>query len=150
MDLVDKYGRDILTSEKMQKEQEFRHHGRKSCFCHSVNVAYESVKLAKKWCKTADMRALVRGALLHDYYLYDWHISEKSHKWHGFKHAKTALENASRDFELNDIERDIIRKHMFPLNLRIPKYKETWIVCLADKICAVKDMFAVNKCSHGK
>lgn len=149
MDFIVKYGRDILLSENMRKEQGFRHHGRKSCFCHSVCVAYESVKIAEKFCKTADMRSLVRGALLHDYYLYDWHVSDKSHKWHGFKHAKTALRNAERDFDLNDREKDIIRKHMFPLNIALPKYKETWIVCLADKICAVRDIFSrKNDCGR--
>ena len=35
------------------------------------------------------------------------------------------------------IERDIIKKHMFPLNIAFPKYKESLIVCIADKIIAL-------------
>ena len=50
-----------------------------------------------------------------------------------------ALENAERDYELNDIERDMIKKHMFPLNPAPPKYIETVILCIADKICAFKE-----------
>ena len=64
-------------------------------------------------------------------------------------HAKTALKNAVRDFSLNKKERDIIRKHMFPLNLLPPLCRESWIVCLADKICAFSDMFKKSsRCSR--
>ncbi len=40
------------------------------------------------------------------------------------------------DFSINKIEEDIILKHMFPLNIDIPKYRESWIVTVADKISA--------------
>ena len=82
---------------------------------------------------------MIRGALLHDYFLYDWHIPDKNHRLHGFIHAKKALLNASRDFKLNDIEKNMIYTHMFPMNLRIPKYKESIILCIADKIVAIKE-----------
>ena len=49
------------------------------------------------------------------------------------------MKNARRDFELNEIEQDMIRKHMFPLNPVPPKYRESWILCMADKICASKE-----------
>lgn len=84
-------------------------------------------------------KSLIRGALLHDYFLYDWHKSE--HRLHGFFHAKRALKNAESDFKLNDIEKNIIKRHMFPLNICPPKYRESWIVCLADKLCAVEEFF---------
>lgn len=47
--------------------------------------------------------------------------------------------NAMQEFELSEVEKDIIRKHMFPLTLIPPRYRETWIVCLVDKICSVKE-----------
>lgn len=147
-DLVYEYGKDILTSENFLRETAFRHHGAKSCFCHSVCVAYESVRLALKSKKKIDMRSLVRGALLHDYYLYDWHENDKNHKLHGYIHAKRALENAEKDFGLNDVERDIIFKHMFPLNIRFPRYRETYIVCMADKICSMKDFNKRENCEN--
>ena len=87
----------------------------------------------------ASLKSLVRGALLHDYFLYDWHIADNSHKWHGFKHANTALLNACRDFELNEIEKNMIKTHMFPLNIALPKYRESVILCIADKMCAAKE-----------
>ncbi len=99
-------------------------------------MAYVSFSIAKKFHINCDYNSLIRGALLHDYFLYDWHVSDESHKWHGFSHARMALLNASRDFELTPIEKDIIEKHMFPLNIRLPKYKESYLVTIADKICS--------------
>ena len=86
-----------------------------------------------------DMRSMIRGALLHDYFLYDWRDGEAGHDLHGFKHARRALLNAERDFELSAIARDVIVKHMFPLNITPPRYRETVFVTVADKVCAVRE-----------
>lgn len=85
---------------------------------------------------SCDQHALIRGALLHDYFLYDWHEKDDSHKWHGFYHAGKALQNAMEDFALSEIEKETIRRHMFPLNPIPPRCREAWIVTLADKICS--------------
>ena len=111
-------------------------HGTTSTLEHCISVAYVSFSIAKKFHINCNYNSLIRGALLHDYFLYDWHVSDESHKWHGFSHARMALLNASRDFELTPIEKDIIEKHMFPLNIRLPKYKESYLVTIADKICS--------------
>lgn len=65
-------------------------------------------------------------------------------KWHGFRHAQRALDNAQRDFHLNAVERDVIRKHMFPLNLRPPRYRESVLVSCADKLCALGEMVELS------
>lgn len=131
---------DILLSEGMQQEKLLPHHGKISCYQHSLAVSLMGLYLVDKYNFDVDETSLIRGALLHDYYLYDWHKGHKSHRFHGFIHAHRALNNACRDFNLNKIEKDIIRKHMFPLNLALPKYKESWIVTLADKIVATKEL----------
>ena len=42
----------------------------------------------------------------------------------------------------NEIEKDIIAKHMWPLTLRhVPKYKESIIVTMVDKYCSTKETF---------
>ncbi len=113
--------------------KQYKHHGKTSVYKHSLNVAYMSYKLAKRWNLNVDYRALLRGALLHDYFLYDWHVGELRRPLHGFYHPGKALENADKDFDLNETERDIIKKHMFPLTMYVPRHKESWIVCMVDK-----------------
>lgn len=124
---------------RLSLEKSFFQHGTCSVYKHSVSVALESITIADRLGVHVDYKSLVRGALLHDYFLYDWHEADESHRLHGFTHAGRALENAERDYELNDIERDMIKKHMFPLNPAPPKYIETVILCIADKICAFKE-----------
>jgi len=59
---------------------------------------------------------------------------------HGFTHPLTALNNASERFKLNRIESDIIRRHMFPLTLIPPRYKESWLVMIVDKIVTIGEI----------
>ena len=139
IELIKYYGSDILKSENMQKEKEFIQHGDVSVYEHSVSVALECLKIANYLQIPIDIKSLIRGALLHDYFLYDWHEKDDSHKWHGFRHAKTALKNAKKEYILSEIEENMIYCHMFPLNLRIPKYRESIILCIADKIVATKE-----------
>lgn len=126
---------------KLIAEKTFLQHGIISVYRHSVSVALLSLYIAEKLRLNVDKPSLVRGALLHDYFLYDWHERNGGHRWHGFIHAERALANAVRDFSLNPIERDIIRKHMFPLNITLPRYRESYIVTCADKIVAVYETF---------
>jgi len=98
---------------------------------------YFSYYLALKMNAPVDIHSLIRGALLHDYFLYDWHQKDPSHRLHGFRHPKTALGNAQRDYYLNWKEKNIIARHMFPLIPVPPQCREAWIVCLADKWCAL-------------
>ncbi len=137
--IIKKYGEDIFSLDKISVEKKFIHHGKVTVYEHSLNVTYYCIMIALLLPFRVDFRSLVRGALLHDYFLYDWHEADESHRLHGFTHAGRALENAERDYELNDIERDMIKKHMFPLNPAPPKYIETVILCIADKICAFKE-----------
>lgn len=135
------YASDIINSENMQKNKEYIQHGNVSIYKHCYDVTMLSLRVSKKLRLKVDKKALIRGALLHDYFQYDWHVKDASHKLHGIRHAKTALKNADREFELTKKEKDIIKKHMFPLNIRPPRYKETYIICMCDKICAIKEFF---------
>lgn len=147
MNIIKTYGLEVLKSKNFRKERKFIQHGNVTTYEHSVRVAKMSVRLAKFLRIKADMRSLVRGALLHDYFLYDWHIEKTSSGLHGFSHAATALSNAKRDFDVNAVESDIIARHMFPLNIRPPKYKESWLVCAADKLCAAEETAHTFSCA---
>ena len=50
-------------------------------------------------------------------------------------------DNAKKYFNINEIEKDMILKHMFPLTLKFPKYKETFVIILVDKWCTMKEFF---------
>jgi uncharacterized protein len=125
-------------------------HGSTSVYEHSVNVACTSLKISFVLKKvlhfTVDEHSLVRGALLHDYFLYDWHRNESWHKWHGFRHPFFALMNAQKVCSLTPTEIDIIIHHMFPLTLIPPHTPEGIIVMIADKICALYETFRMNEC----
>ena len=119
-------------------------HGQTTTLEHVAAVAYLSLALVRWLGLHCDERALVRGALLHDYYLYDWHDHNAApDNWHGFTHPCHALRNAEKDFpDLTDLERDIIAHHMFPLVPSPPRHKEALVVSLVDKICSTAEVFA--------
>lgn len=143
-ELIEKFAVDIINSPGMQSEKEFMQHGRISCYTHSLSVANMSIRIARSLRVHTDVKSMIRGALLHDYFLYDWHEPDAGHKLHGFTHARKALVNAERDFNLTDIERDIIVKHMFPMNICLPLHRESCIVTLADKLCALREVFTAH------
>lgn len=118
----------------------FVQHGGVSVYEHCVRVAALSCRLADAFGVEVDKDALIRGALLHDYFLYDWHEKDDSHRLHGFTHPRTALRNALEDWDLDEVEQNMILRHMFPLTPVPPACTEGWLVCLADKLCAIHEM----------
>ncbi len=124
---------------RLGMERRYYQHGVTTIFQHSINVACVSCKIAEKYHLDVDYYALIRGALLHDYFLYDWHVKDRSHRFHGFTHPRRALENADKEFQLTETERNMIYCHMFPLTPIPPSTQEAWIVCIADKICALSE-----------
>lgn len=135
---------DIYEHEEFLKLKEFYHHN-SSIYEHVMKVSY----FAYKACKVLklDYQSAARGGLLHDFFLYDWRNHDvpdlPEDKFHGIEHPKISFANAEKHFTLNDIEKDIIIKHMWPLTLVPPKYKESFIVSFADKYLASKEF--VNK-----
>lgn len=145
----------LLLCEELQKRKLFKHH-KKSVWDHLISVSFKSYKYSLKF--SCDSRVCAIGGLLHDFYPYAWQYSEElesfdSHyldrlkkkeslfKKHGFTHAKEAYDNYLKyfkEFEDKKISNCIIR-HMFPLNIIPPRYKESWIVTFADKVDSFKD-----------
>jgi uncharacterized protein len=141
---------EVWKNTRVEESARYIQHGHTSVFRHSVSVAYVSFWLARRLHIETDEHALIRGALLHDYFLYDWHEPDDSHKWHGFFHAGKAWRNALRDIpDLSPKEENMIRRHMFPLNPIPPTCREAWILCLADKICSTQETVE-GFCTHVK
>ena len=132
--------REILRGGRYEEMKKFYSHSDITVYTHCIKVAFAAYRFAVENNIPCDKKSLIRGALLHDYYLYDWHDPNKGFRWHGFKHHRFALQNAERDFPLTRRERRIIYSHMFPLTFWcIPKCREAWIVSIADKIVATEE-----------
>ncbi len=145
--LIKEAARDILRSKNIPLMRKHIQHGSISVHRHCVDVALASVKIKRKFNIKCSEIEMIRGALLHDYFLYDWHTYKpaKREKLHGFTHAAKALENATHEYILTPKERDIIQKHMWPLNLKAPKCKEAWIVTIADKYCSLMETLHLHR-----
>lgn len=131
--------KNLNENTRFLETKNFIQHGDTSVYEHVINVSYMAIEIAESLNLNVDYDSLIRGALLHDYFLYDWHDKKTRPMLHGFYHPGIALLNAKKELSLNEIEEDIIKKHMFPLTLFPPKYKEAWVVTLADKIVATKE-----------
>ena len=107
---------NLSQKSHLRRMEKFTQHGDTSCLLHTIAVAYYSIKIAEFFGIKYKKRDLIRGALLHDYFLYDWHDGEKERSIHGFT-------------------------HMFPLTVIPPTCREGWIVCLADKYCSLYETF---------
>ncbi|MBR3317252.1 MAG: phosphohydrolase [Atopobiaceae bacterium] len=126
----------VCSRGRVQEMRHFPQHGCVSTYDHVVRVS----RTALRWSRALPIRVheheLVRGALLHDYYLYDWH--DPQNVGHATRHPLRALRNAEEDFGLTERERNIIASHMWPLPpTRIPRCVEAWVVCAADKWCSL-------------
>lgn len=132
---------DIKSDNHVQEMKKYIQHGDVSTYEHCENVAKLCYKFNKALPLHADLKTLLVGAMLHDFYLYDWHEEgDGSHHWHGFRHASRASQNAEKYFDIDNKTADVIKSHMWPLNPeRIPRSKEAWMVCIADKCVSLQE-----------
>lgn len=135
----------IIESSEFQKLKNIEHHTG-STFEHSINVAYIAYKIAYRY--NLDINSVVRGALLHDFFLYQFDKTFNSMLLinaikHFINHPNVALENARNIFQLNPKEENIIKGHMFPFGM--PKSKEAWTVCYADKYITILEYLSYLK-----
>lgn len=129
---------DICTDRTVQKMKLYRQHCDTNCFVHCYEVSFHCYKICK--LLGFDYIAAVRGAMLHDLFLYDWRKNNHENSWHAFTHGKIAYNNACKIFELGDIEKDMIINHMWPLSFSFPKTMEGWVLTFVDKYCALKEI----------
>lgn len=144
---------DIVKSKNFVFTKRHIQHGNMTVNNHCMNVAKYSLAISRKLEKLGIQcckAELVRGALLHDYFLYDWHEPDyiKPHRLHGFYHPGIALKNAQKEYALTPREADIIKKHMWPLTIVPPMCREAWIVTAVDKWCSLLETIHVHK-GHG-
>jgi len=137
--------REFMEHEEFLKLAGINHHGN-SILDHTIKVSYLAWKAGI--LPGLDRKSMVRGAMLHDFFLYDWKKKSPERKrkfyeifkMHGFTHPAEALKNAKLYFDLNDIEENIIKRHMFPLTPVPPLYAESWLVTLCDKWVSLSEI----------
>ena len=115
---------DIVSNKNFQKLKTYNQHYDTSCYLHSYKASYYCYKISKKlgW----DYISATRAAMLHDFFLYDWHDKTIDRKgFHAFTHPICAAMNASILFDISEKEKDIISSHMWPLTIKnYPKSKK--------------------------
>ena len=124
----------FLNDERILRMRDISMHRGSNCYEHSFKVAKYAMKIALRGNKkNLDLETLLIGAILHDYYLYDWRKDRSKLKKHAYKHPYIASENATRDFGVSKEIKKIIETHMWPFNFKdFPSSKEARIVDIAD------------------
>ncbi|CDB32287.1 putative uncharacterized protein [Clostridium sp. CAG:575] len=131
---------DMIENNTVKQMHDFKQHYETTCFEHCLVASYYCYLLCKKF--NLDYISCSRAAMVHDLFLYDWRKRQNGRKGlHAFTHPQTAYDNASKLFDLNEKEKDIIVKHMWPVTLALPKYKESYILTLVDKYCALNESY---------
>lgn len=133
---------DLLSDKNILRLRDFAHHKGTTRFQHCLNVSYYNFRLCKFFHLNA--RAGARAGLFHDLFFYNRkeHSPVEGEGWHGVGHPKIALYNASELFSISQLEGDMIVNHMWPLSLRLPRYRETYVITLVDKFCACAEVVA--------
>lgn len=128
----------FLNDEKIKRMKDINMHRGSNCFEHSFKVAKKAIRWANRSRRKINFQTLLIGAILHDYYLYDWRKDRSKKKRHGRNHPSIAAENASRDFAISKDIKYIIKTHMWPINSHsFPKTIEAKIVSMCDKAVTV-------------
>ena len=141
---------DLLGTEEVQELHDFRHHKMTTRYQHCLNVAYYNYLICRKL--RLDAASAARAGLLHDLYHYDtarYHRSRPDVP-HSKHHPQVALEAAERLTPMNDRERDMIEKHMWPVTHPLPKYAESYVLTVVDKYCAVLEFVLPQPARFGR
>ncbi|GEP19341.1 HD domain-containing protein [Pediococcus argentinicus] len=130
---------DLLNTKEVQKLNNYTQHHNGTRLEHSIDVSYESYRIAKRL--HLDYKSVARAGLLHDLFYYDWRTTKFELGTHAYIHPRVALRNAEKITTLSPKEKDIILKHMWGATIAFPKYAESTIVSVVDDVQAVQEYF---------
>ena len=142
-----KQEKDILFSERFFKAGEVRHHYNTSVADHSERTAAYAMRICS-WLKRHSVRIseedVVRACLLHDIGMTDEKVSGSVSFRKAYLHPKRSEQIAKNEFQANEVQCNAIRRHMWPICLIPPKFREGWVVMAADKCCSLWEI--THKC----
>lgn len=122
----------ILDIDEFRQLKFITHHGI-TRYDHCMRVAYMSYVVSK--ALRLNYKEVTEAALLHDFFTDE--VDQDNSMDRLRNHPDYAVKNASKYFELSDMQVDIIKTHMFPVTFTPPKYIESWIVDLIDDLAAL-------------
>lgn len=136
MSEFNKIKKSIIYTSEYKKLRRERHHGINR-YDHSIRVAKVTYKVSKKL--NLDYKSATRAALLHDFFI-DEDLKEENKMGKLSKHPILSAENAANYYNLNKLEEDAIKTHMFPLT-KPSNTVEGLILSLSDKMVAIYEVF---------
>lgn len=122
----------VLNDENFTGLEDIKHHGI-TRLDHCLRVSYFSYKICK--ALKLNYQDVAVAALLHDFFtdeVENLNIIKRLRL-----HPLIACDNACKYFNLNEMQKDIIKTHMFPITFTPPKYIESWIVDIVDDLAAI-------------
>lgn len=128
---------DIENNNNFRELDNELHHGI-SRYGHSYRVA-RGVYVVSKTLGFSSYVDATRAALMHDFY-FNYQLEDKNTGKKFVDHPSLAVLNASKYYELSDIQKNMIESHMFPTCKVLPKYKESICLTLVDKVVALYEM----------
>lgn len=127
--------KDIIENPNFKELNNEIHHG-VSRYGHSLRVAKGVYKVTK--VLHLNYEEATRAAMLHDFF-FSYQLEENGECKNLVEHQKMALLNASAYYELTNRQKNMIESHMFPLCVKLPKYKESFCLTVVDKCVAIKE-----------
>lgn len=122
----------ILNIEEFHELEAIDHHGI-TRYDHSLRVAYYTYVITK--ILRLHYKEATEAALLHDFFTEE--VKNENGLFRLRRHPGYAVINASKYFELSELQEDIIKTHMFPVTFTPPKYIESWIVDIVDDVASI-------------
>ena len=100
----------FLNDQRVMRMKAVPMHRGSNCYEHSFKVAKKAIKhgLRRINKEKIDLEVILVGAILHDYYLYDWRSDRSKRKRHCHNHPDIAVANAVKDFAIS-------KKVQFPI-----------------------------------
>lgn len=124
----------VLRLPPLLEAADVQHHGRaNSLRDHCIRTGWCAFRLCRAFRvdKSTEI-STVQAALIHD-------ITGDYGNESWIDHGERAARYMSGWMPLNERQKNAVSCHMFPSCKGLPRYKESWIVSLADKLVAIRE-----------
>ena len=130
----------ITRSGRYEKAKGIRHHYKTSVARHSMRTAEYGRNIChflKRRGIEVSEEAVVQACLLHDIGMTDDDVADCPSFMKAYRHPRRGENIARKEYLVNEITCNSIRRHMWPICIIPPKFLEGWVVVAADKCCSI-------------